>query len=58
MQFTFEVTVSGAAFGDDAKWELSRLLSRAAGLVQSGVLSAPLLDGNGNRIGRFALKEI
>ena len=53
MTFTLTMETDNAAFGDDPAAEISRLLREAARRVELGILDSPLLDANGNRVGRF-----
>ena len=57
MKFKLELTCDNASFDPPPSWEIKRLLSKAACLVDCGQTEGPLLDLNGNRVGSFELVE-
>lgn len=63
MRFTLEIDMDNAAFADDFRPELERLLTRIAGQVERWPVAAlisdpiPVRDFNGNRCGEIRFVE-
>lgn len=62
--FTLTIRMEGAAFGEEpgftweAAVEVGYLLYSAAEQVDNGNTSGPLVDHNGQTVGRFEMKEV
>lgn len=62
--FTLTIRMEGAAFGEEpgftweAAQEVGYLLYSAAGQVDNGKTRGPLVDQNGQTVGRFEMKEV
>lgn len=56
MSFELTIQADNAAFDDEPGREIARLLHHAAELVAEGWQSGPLVDINGNTVGRFGVR--
>ena len=52
MRFVLEIDCNNAAFDEDPRLEVMRLLVGVVEKVGDGALSLPLVDTNGNYVGR------
>jgi hypothetical protein len=53
--FTLTITTDNAAFEEDARGEVARILRTAAAAIEAGRDTARLRDANGNTVGSFDL---
>jgi len=57
MRFTIEIESNDAAFTEDPKGEVFRLLKLVSENIYCGAVSRVLHDINGNRCGQWSLEE-
>jgi hypothetical protein len=61
MRFTLELDMDNAAFDDDESYELAAILERITEKVRtdwgSRLITGPVLDTNGNTVGRLEITE-
>lgn len=58
MEFSLHIESGDAAFSNgEGVGEVARLLRMVADAIERGTRGAPLFDTNGNRCGRFDMKE-
>lgn len=55
MKFVLEFDCENAAFEADSNAESARILRQVATALENGRVDGPIFDGNGNRVGTFAL---
>lgn len=56
MTITITINTDNAAFADDKRGEVLRILADWIANGQRGILAAKLYDRNGNSVGRVTLK--
>ena len=57
MSLKLTIRTDNAAFDGNCREECARILREVAQALERGTTGAPLFDINGNRVGRFDLKE-
>ena len=51
--FKMTIKTENEAFADTSGFELARLLRKAADQIETGAVSGPLMDSNGNKVGSY-----
>jgi hypothetical protein len=55
MRLTLTIHCDNAAFDDHPEMEIARILRKAAQDIDRGTFAAPLLDSNGNTVGKLKI---
>ena len=53
MKFTCTIKMDNAAFGDEPEYELALILRHIADKAEEGYIVGPVIDTNGNTVGKW-----
>lgn len=55
-EFVLTIRMENAAFDPDPQWEVARILRDVVEKIDRGRTDGPILDINGNTVGKFEMK--